>query len=232
MSIHARIFAIADLHLGSDANRTMDKFGDIWINHPEKIAENARRLVGTDDILLLPGDLSWAKRRSQAMEDLAYIAALPGFKVCIKGNHDFWWESDKPIAYPGLSNPPLIFEDDNGRVIGIAGTRGWNAPQPGEPKALHDEALIGRERERLNRMLDRIRSCPLKIAMLHYPPHPFISDLRDAGVQAVVYGHVHANSLPADEILALNGDSLEGIRCYCVACDRIDMTPLEIPLQG
>ena len=217
-----RIFAIADLHLGFGVEKTMDRYGGLWKNHPDKIRANTERIVGPEDALLLPGDLSWAKRRSQAQPDLEFIAAFPGRKICIKGNHDFWWDSDRPIAFPGLENPPVILEAG---AIGIAGTRGWDAPRPESPNAERDAGLIERERERLRRSLAAIADCPTKIVMLHYPPHPFIADLQEAGVALVAYGHIHANSLPEDEILALKGEKLGGIPCYCVACDRIDMTP-------
>ena len=223
-----KIWAIADLHLGFGVERTMDRYGAIWENHPERIRENTNRVVGPEDVLLLLGDLSWAKRRPQARPDLEFIAALPGIKICIKGNHDFWWDSDRPIAFPGLLNPPFILDDG---AIGVAGTRGWETPRPDSPNAERDGALIERERERLRRSLDGIANCRTKIVMLHYPPHPYVADLKEAGgVAAIVYGHIHANSLPQDEALALNGEKLGGIPCYCVACDRIGMTPQLLPL--
>jgi predicted phosphohydrolase len=78
-------------------------------------------------VLLLPGDLSWALRRREAEPDLAFLASLPGIKVAIKGNHDFWWGSGKKLDYPGLCSPPALL--DGGR-LGIAGTRGWFVPTP------------------------------------------------------------------------------------------------------
>jgi uncharacterized protein len=217
-----RVFALADTHLGGNTGRTMDKFGPWWKGHEKKIFLNAWRLVRPDDLFLLPGDLSWAKKRRQAEDDLAFLASLPGIKVAIKGNHDFWWESEKPINYPGLHSPPFLLD---GGAIGVAGTRGWDAPVRGSQDEKTDRAFFEREQGRLQKSLDAIADCRVKIAMLHYPPQPFLPQLKAAGVAVAVYGHVHVNSLPKDEVLALDGESVDGIPLYCVACDRIGFSP-------
>lgn len=217
-----RIFALADTHLGGGIGRTMNKFGPWWLGHDRKIQRNSWRVVGPEDVYLIPGDLSWAKKRKQAEDDLAFLASLPGIKVAIKGNHDFWWESDKPISYPGLLSPPVVLDDGE---IGIAGTRGWDAPVKGSPLESQDRSFFEREQGRLRKSLEAIRGCRIKIAMLHYPPQPFLTILKEEGVDVAVYGHVHVNSLPKDEVLALDGESVDGIPFYCVACDRIDFTP-------
>lgn len=205
----------------------MTRFGAEWEDHPAKIARGVAATVGPNDLLLLPGDLSWASKRRDAQPDLEFLAALPGIKVCIRGNHDFWWESDRRIHFPGLFDPPARFERG---ALGIAGTRGWQTVRA-ESKDL-DEKIIARERVRLQKSLQAIVDCPRKIAMLHYPPHPFVDILAAAGVTDCVYGHVHLRSLPEDEALVLNGEPMEGVRCWCVACDRIGFTPVELPVSG
>jgi uncharacterized protein len=217
-----RIFAIADLHLGGNMGKTMDKFGAHWHDHPRLIQENCQRLVKEDDILLLPGDLSWATRRRDAEEDLAYMRALPGVKICIKGNHDYWWESDKRIAYPGLFSPPILLFDDQ---VGIAGTRGWQEPEVGSETEVTDHRTFTREKTRLRQNLARIVDCPIKIAILHYPPQPFMPILKEFGIQMVVYGHIHLGSYPEDEAMAVFDEEIEGIRCWCVASDRLQFAP-------
>jgi hypothetical protein len=217
-----KIWAIADLHLGQGVGKTMDRFGAEWRGHAERIRENCQKCVAPDDILLLPGDLSWATKRTEAVLDLEYMAALPGIKVCIKGNHDYWWESDKPIAHPGLLSPPQVF--DEGRV-GIAGTRGWQAPVAGSDSEAVDRKHFERERTRLQRSLDAIAGCALKIAMIHYPPQTYLDLLKAAGVAVVVYGHVHLRSFPEDEALVVQNEVVEGVRLWCVACDRVDFEP-------
>lgn len=192
----------------------MHRFGAEWWRHPEKLLKRAWQTVGTDDLLLIPGDLSWASKARHVAPDLAFLTLFPGTKLCIKGNHDFWWESDTPLCYPGLLSPPYRIGD-----LGVAGTRGWDTSK---------EHILARERHRLERALRAIADAPVKLAMLHYPPQLFLDLLLDAGVQHCVYGHVHCNSLPADEVLALDGEELEGIVCHCVACDRIDFRPKRI----
>lgn len=219
-----RVFALADTHLSfGRPDRDMVRFGEHWRDHPERIRRNAEARVAADDLLLLPGDLSWATKRRDAEPDLAFLASLPGRKVCVKGNHDFWWESGRPIGHPGLEAPPLVVGD-----LGIAGTRGWQSPRPGSEDT--DRRLLARERDRLAHGLRAIAHCPRKLVMLHYPPHPFLDLLRAAGVDTCVYGHVHRDSLPEDEALALAGDRIDGVACWCVAADRIDFAPVRLPV--
>jgi predicted phosphohydrolase len=194
-------------------------------------------------------------KRTEAAPDLAFLAALPGIKIAIKGNHDYWWESDKPIGYPGLFSPPKSVDggwwtmDSECRAsnaggelpapstdhsplttnfIGFAGTRGWNLPDPDAETYATDKKTFERERRRLQKSLEVITDCRVKIALLHYPPQPFLDILTEAGVVICVYGHVHVNSLPNDEKLAVFGETLSGVTCYCVACDRVGFTPVEI----
>ena len=217
-----RIWALADPHLGAAVGKTMDRFGPSWERHAEKIAVNSARLVAPDDVLLLPGDLSWAMRRAEAEPDLAFLAALPGIKVAIKGNHDYWWASGKPLDYPGLHSPPLVLEDG---ALGVAGTRGWFEPPAGAPDEAANRKILERERGRLERSLQAIAQCAAKVAMLHYPPHPYLPILAAANVTAVAYGHIHLGSPPEAERTAHDGEEIAGVRLFCVACDRIGFAP-------
>jgi len=222
-SASPRVFAIADTHLSFERpDRDMTRFGGHWRDHPEMIRVRCGEVVGPGDVLLLAGDLSWATKRRDAGADLAFLAALPGRKICIKGNHDHWWETGKDIEHAGLEVPPVRIGP-----LGIAGSRGWQAPRSGTE--VFDRKMIARERERLSRSLEAIRDAPVKIAMLHFPPHPFLDVLSDHGVDEVVYGHIHLDPLPEDEPLAVHGERLDGIRCWCVAADRIDFRPVQIP---
>ena len=121
-----RVFALGDPHLpGGRRARGMHRFGPQWWRHPEKILKRSWQTVREDDVLLLPGDLSWATKRRDALDDLAFLAALPGTKICIRGNHDFWWDSEKPLDFPGLLAPPVILGE-----LGFAGTRGCDPSEP------------------------------------------------------------------------------------------------------
>ncbi|MBC8136241.1 MAG: hypothetical protein H8F28_10170, partial [Fibrella sp.] len=146
--------------------------------------------------------------------------------------------------YPGLLSPPVVVRSvvsgqcraalttDHSPFatvsVGFAGARGWNVPQPDTETFAADRKTFERERRRLQKSLDAIADCRVKIALLHYPPQPFLDILSGAGVSTCVYGHVHVNSLPDDEKLAVFGETLSGVTCYCVACDRIDFTPVEV----
>lgn len=215
-----RVWAIADTHLGKAVGKTMDRFGSHWRNHAECLMAQAWQTVGPEDVLLLPGDLSWATKRKDAEPDLQFLAALPGIKVCIKGNHDFWWESGKPINAPGLLSPPHIIGD-----IGIAGARGWFVPESGDENEAADRKILERERRYLVQSLEAIAHCRVRIAMTHYPPHPYLPELVQANVALVAYGHLHLGSPPADEAQAHNGEAIEGIPLFCVAADRVNFTP-------
>lgn len=217
-----RVWAIADTHLGKAVGKTMDRFGDHWRNHPARLMANAWKVVASDDVLLLPGDLSWATKRSDAEPDLEFLAALPGIKIAIKGNHDYWWESGKPIRHPGLLSPPQIFGDGE---LGIAGTRGWFIPETGADREETDRKILERERERLNRSLAAIAHCRVRIAMTHYPPHPYLTELKAAGIDCVVYGHLHLGSPPEFEAQVHHGEEVNGVPLCCVAADRLDFKP-------
>nr|CAA9220157.1 hypothetical protein AVDCRST_MAG63-439 [uncultured Armatimonadetes bacterium] len=217
-----RVWALADTHLGAAVGKTMDRFGEHWRNHKEKILANSWRVVAEGDVLLLPGDLSWAMRREEALPDLGFLAALPGTKIAIKGNHDYWWASGKKIDYPGLSSPPFLLEDG---ALGVAGTRGWFVPAAGSENEAADRKILERERERLRASLAAVAGCRVRVAMTHYPPHPYLAELRAAGVSAVAYGHIHTGSPPEAERQAHDGDEVDGVRLFCVACDRIAFTP-------
>ena len=87
------IFAIGDLHLPGHAQKPMDVFGSHWDRHFETISDHWRRMVTSEDVVLIPGDISWAMQLEEALDDLRAIAALPGRKLLLRGNHDYWWSS-------------------------------------------------------------------------------------------------------------------------------------------
>jgi len=215
-----RIWAIADTHLSFAHPKPMDVFGTHWKDHPTRIEHNCRLVIEPDDLLLIPGDLSWALKRADAEPDLAYLANLPGIKVLCKGNHDYWWDSDRPLDYPGLNDTPYISEDGK---IGVAGTRGWMEPslQMTESERAQATKIVGREYRRLEKRLIAIANCTHKFALIHYPPiSAFVPLLQQHGVETVLYGHVHLNG--KDNPLP---EQWHGMRAICVACDRINFIP-------
>jgi predicted phosphohydrolase len=215
-----RIWAIADTHLSFAKPKPMSVFGSHWLNHTERIKKNCDQLIGSDDLLLIPGDISWALKRKDAELDLEFISHLPGTKVVCKGNHDYWWSSDKRLNYSGIHDTPFILGHDE---VGIAGTRGW-IPVTGLMTAderSYNQNIITREVNRMAKKLKAIEHCPIRMVIVHYPP---LDDFRqlftDYGVSTVLYGHLHLDGsdrpLPEDWF---------GIKCICVAADRVNFIP-------
>ncbi len=169
-----RVFAIADLHLATVTPKPMTVFGPQWAGHPEAIWAHWRETVREEDVVLLPGDLSWAMRLPDAMTDLSVVAGLPGTKVLLRGNHDYWWPTASRLRAalpPGM----LAVVNDAVRVgnVVICGSRGWTTPGHDALNA-EDERLLTREAERLSLSLKAAQTLRQPgdhlLMMLHYPP--------------------------------------------------------------
>lgn len=224
-----RVFAISDLHLGAGVDKPMDVFGPGWRNHAGKIHSNWRETVSEKDLVLLPGDLSWAMRLEEAREDLEFIQSLPGYKVFLRGNHDFWFSSPARVrAVLGEGMQLVRFDACLYNGIGICGVRGWPWPGYGEYEEERDRRLYRREIERLRLSLGELSKLPFEIAcaMMHYPPltpqrlSAFCSLLRSAGVKWVVYGHIHGAG-PGE---AAEG-CYDGVNYLCVSADNVGFRP-------
>jgi uncharacterized protein len=126
---NVKVFAIADIHLSKAFPKPMTVFGDNWEGHPEAVFERWRETVGVDDLVIVAGDISWAMRLPDALQDLADVAALPGTKVLLRGNHDYWWPSISRLRQ-ALPEGMYALQHDSLVVggVAIAGTRGWDAP--------------------------------------------------------------------------------------------------------
>jgi predicted phosphohydrolase len=216
-----RIWALADLHLSFGIpNKSMDVFGEVWKDHAKQIEEAWLRLIHKDDLVLIPGDISWAMRVEEAVPDLQWIHRLPGTKVLLKGNHDFWWGSLKKIA-PVLPPSLHLIQNNsfNWKDAAIGGARLWDTPEysfgsfiefvenPREkPQSVEEstqedlsEKIFERELARLDTSLSTLSPhAKLRIAMTHYPP--IGADLQPSrasrilekhGIQIVVFGHLH-----------------------------------------
>ncbi|HQE10525.1 MAG: metallophosphoesterase [Dethiobacteria bacterium] len=227
------IWAIADLHLSHDRAKPMDIFGPCWENHAEKIAANWRRLVGGDDLVIVAGDISWAMQLSEAAADLNWIASLPGRKLLLRGNHDYWWSSISkvraalPPGMAALQNDHYVFED-----WAICGSRGWICPGEEGFDSEHDEKIYRREIGRLELSLESARLAGREriVAALHYPPFNrqgspsgFTELLERYGVSYCVYGHIHDEG--RDRLF--QGER-GGVNYIFVAADGVDFTPVRV----
>lgn len=205
--------------------KPMDVFGEKWIQHEEKIIDAWKKKVTDDDIVLIPGDISWAMKLEMAAVDLRIINDLPGIKIISKGNHDFWWESVTKMNNLGLNS--LRFLNNNSYVfdnIGIAGARGWT-DKDNEDFDKHDDKIYDREVGRLKISLESLPSdLKTKIVMIHYPPFKYNGDLNEFGelmaqhnVNICVYGHLHGEGHQY-----VVEEKKEGIQFICVSSDYID----------
>lgn len=225
------LYAISDLHLALTGDKPMDVFGDKWFKHHEKIQENWIKIVKEEDTVLVAGDISWSMRMEDGREDLEFIHKLPGKKIFVKGNHDYWWTSITKLnsMYEDMNfiqNNFFTYED-----YAICGTRGWITPSSSKFTA-HDKKVYERELIRLTLSLDMAKKDGYSkiIVMLHYPPTNdgcedtgFIDILKNYEVEKVIYGHLHGYGL---------NNVFEGVKedveYILTSCDYINFTPKKI----
>jgi predicted phosphohydrolase len=224
-----KIFAIGDTHLsGEPPFKPMHIFGDHWLDHWQKIQANWLAAVEPEDIVLLPGDLSWAMKLEDALPDLTAIAALPGQKFLIRGNHDYWWQTLAKLQR--LCPPSLHFIQNNYYELpelnlALCGTRGWIVPSdPGFTEA--DQAIYDREIGRLRASLQAARTAAhdVIITLLHYPPlmqkddsNGFLDLLDEFAVKHCIYGHLHDKSIE----IAFTGRRHK-TEFHLVSCDALN----------
>lgn len=228
-----RIFAVSDLHLSGNCPKPMDIFGQDWERHWEKIQADWRSRVGEEDLVLIGGDISWAMTIAQAQVDLDEIDALPGQKILLRGNHDYWWSSLTKVSEAmGPSCRPL---QNNalrcGRCV-VAGSRGWTVPGPNTDG--QDRKIYSRELQRLKLSLDQAQamrtSGDMLVVVTHYPPFnerqepSEVTDMLEAyQADQVIYGHLHGYY----QRNAFNG-VLRGIPYALTSCDHLNFRLLEI----
>ncbi len=226
------VYGIADLHLDSTGDKPMDIFGDNWIAHEEKIFNNWKEIISSDDIVLIAGDTSWALRLSEAYNDLKKIDELPGHKIISRGNHDYWWSTKSKLE--GLELKTIHFLHNDSFLynsIIICGARGW-ASKDSDEFDEHDEKIFAREINRLDLSLSSIKDNELeKVVMIHYPPfntenkspNEFVDIMKKHNVIKCVYGHLHGEG----HKFAVEGN-IDGIDFHCISSDYIDFVPKRI----
>lgn len=233
------IYTIGDLHLSFHEDKPMSIFGENWKEHEEKIKKDWIEKVKENDLVVLPGDFSWSTYLKDTYEDFFYLNSLPGKKLLLKGNHDYWWttltsmrnfleENDlKNIDF--VYNSAYEFED-----YIIAGTRGWGQNEEGE-----DKKLLKREVARLELSLEeasKLNENKAKeiIVFLHYPPitnsnivnnemNDFIKIMKKYNIKRCYYGHLHSVAIKE----AIEGEYY-GINFKLVSADGLDFKLLKI----
>ena len=226
------LYAISDLHLSFGTDKPMDVFGGKWTGYMEKL-KNGFSVVKEDDTIILMGDLSWALSLEEAQDDFAWINSIPGRKIVLKGNHDYWWNTvakfNKFCTQNEFENIFILnnnhFEYDG---WAICGTRGWFFE---ENASAQDEKVFKRELIRLETSLKSAGDLPKKV-FLHYPPKykgyeckEIIDLLHNYDVRSCYYGHLHGGS----HGLALEG-VWDGIDYKLLSADKIDFTPFPVIL--
>ncbi|WP_019678692.1 metallophosphoesterase [Ruminococcus flavefaciens] len=227
------LFVLADLHLcHGDPEKTMSIFPG-WTDYQERIEKNWTELVKEDDTIVLPGDISWGMTLAEAAPDFRFIEGLPGKKIIIKGNHDYWWstmrkmedflETERCSSIKILHNNHFRYEN-----YGICGTRGW-VNMPGETQ---DEKVLKREVQRLETsILSALKEELEPIVFLHYPPifatnfnYDILEILYRYKIKNCYYGHIHGRS--AHELCVKN--TYDDINFHLIAGDYLQFIPEKV----
>ncbi len=243
------IFVLSDLHLSLDSktNKSMEVFGARWQDYITKIEKNWNAVVGEDDTVIVPGDISWATRLEDSESDLGFLNSLNGKKLIGKGNHDFWWSTAKKMQTffeeKGFSTISILY--NNAYIVEdriICGTRGWF---PDESRQITvgevDHAkIVNREITRLRLSLDAAKklqneresetgeALPITV-FLHFPPvwgdfvmHEFLDVFHEYGITECYFGHIHSAYNQSGRF------EFEGIKFTLTASDFLNFHPIII----
>lgn len=233
-----KIFALADLHLSLkrefdpmdetlyNGEKSMALFGNAWDNHIKRIYDYWHELVADEDLVLIAGDISWAMNLAEAKFDLNFLSNLPGRKIMIRGNHDYWWVSPTQIrkclndSVELIQNNAICFDD-----FAVCGTRFWNLPESQNYSA-DDEHIYRRELIRTELSLKAAKGLPV-IFMSHFMPIPvdgseneFTDLCKQYRVEKVIYGHLHGKS----HAIAVEGER-HGSEYYLTSADYLNCKP-------
>lgn len=226
------LYAISDFHLALSGDKPMDIFGDNWYKHDEKIKSNWLSKINEEDSVLIAGDISWSLHIEEGLKDIEWIHKLPGTKILVKGNHDYFWTSITKLNnlfsnMKFIQNNYFAYKD-----YAICGTRGWINREISDFTS-HDEKIYNRELIRLKLSLDAAVKDGYRkiIVMVHFPP--FTEKLEDNdmtkifdeyNVEKVIYGHLHGNSAKRMEEVVKK----KNIEYIITSCDYINFIPIKI----
>ncbi|MBQ3705848.1 MAG: metallophosphoesterase [Clostridia bacterium] len=219
---------MGDLHLPGGQEKPMDVFGPQWEGHFQRISDSWEAQVKPEDTVLIPGDISWAMRLEDARKDLEKVGRLPGRKVLIRGNHDYWWGGITRVREMLPEGMYALQQDalDLGECV-VCGTRGWLIPTDEAPLEPHEQKIYQREIARLEMAIQaarRIAGDRPVVVMIHYPPllknqrtSRFTELMEAADVRVCVYGHLHGAGILA----GFQGEQ-GGTRYLLTSCDSLD----------
>ena len=226
------LYAIGDLHLSLGSDKPMDVFGGGWTDYIEKIKIGFDTLL-PDDICVLCGDISWGMSLEESLEDFRFIENLPGKKLVIKGNHDYWWNTaskmksffnDNDISSIEILHNNCFFYED----AAICGTRGWLLESDSDIE--HNAKITARETSRLRASLTAAGETQRKLCFFHYPPvykdlicREIVQTMKEFDVKECWYGHIHG----AGQRSAENGMTA-GIKFKMISADYVDFKPQRV----
>ena len=226
------VYAIADLHLSLGTDKPMDVFHG-WEDYLERLESVWRKLIEPTDTVVIPGDISWAMSLEGAETDFAFLNSLPGRKLLLKGNHDYWWctrrKMENFFAEKGFDTLQLVHNDAVAvsDEYAVCGTRGWFFDAEEDA----DKKVLLREIGRLHTSLDAAEKLGRKpLVFLHYPPvcngqecPEMMQALRDRGITTCYYGHVHGPGIRT----AVNGE-YSGIHFQLISADALRFCPFKV----
>lgn len=225
------LFVIGDTHLSLSTGKTMQIFGG-WTDYEKRLEKNWRRVVGENDTVVIAGDVSWCMDLEEGIKDFEFLDSLPGRKILMKGNHDYWWSTKKKadlfFAEKGFDSLHILH--NNAYECGgmaICGTRGWFFDAENDA----DKKVLLREAGRLRTSIAAAKATGLEpVVFLHYPPlsitqkcDEIYNVLVEEGIKRCYYGHLHSYSHAS----AFNGES-DGIRFSLISSDFLEFCPFPV----
>lgn len=229
-----KIYSISDLHLDINNTKPMDIFGPVWHDYLDKIIIDWRERVTDEDVVILAGDYSWAMKLEDVVPDFDFLRNLPGKKIIIRGNHDYWWSS---VSRVREKLPPNTYALQNDAIkIGeyiFCGNRGWIIPE-GKYDTAENRKIYARELIRLELSLQsakKLQTADEKIVFItHYPPFnkniepsEYTRLIEQYGVSFVVFGHLHGYVNPK-----MYFNDINGVKYYLTSCDALKNKLVEI----
>ncbi len=222
------IFAIGDTHLSFGSDKPMDIFCG-WQDYVPRLEKKWRAVVSPEDTVVIPGDISWAMSLEQVEKDFAFLDSLPGKKLIMKGNHDYWWTTKKKmdsfITEKGFTTLSILH--NNAYKVGdfvICGSRGWFY----DAQTGNDKKVISREAGRIDMSLNEAKKLSGEpVVFLHYPPvmggekcDEIMRVLIKHEVKRCFFGHLHGNFSSF-----VNNETVDGVRFSLISADYLEFCP-------
>ena len=234
------VYVIADLHLSTNSDKSMEVFGARWQNYTQRLERNWNSLIEESDTVIVPGDISWGLTLQEAIPDLKFLDNLNGKKIISKGNHDFWWQTLTKIKKAFQENQinTIDIMYNNSHVVEniiVCGTRGWyNADKPIACNSTDNQKIVDREVIRLRLALKSAQSNQINtgfpiIVFLHFPPvwgdlicREILDVLHEFNIKKCYFGHIHGFSDFSREFI------FENISFSLISSDHVNFTPVPV----